>query len=255
MKDEVKKTGDRSLDEVTSVLARASVYKLLSQAMLYPDAAFYELISSGRLVAELETCRRYIQGRGLSEVEGPASLETLQEEYVGIFSHTVMRSNSPYEAEYGQAHVFQQTQCLADIAAFYRAFGLEISDDERERPDHIGIELEFMHFLACQEAHAMQSDGPEEVSLVRQTQRDFLTDHLGCWAPHFLKRIEEGSIGFYRGMIQLAHGFLEDECSNLGLDPAEMDFAASPVAMPGDDAAPLCMTGPGSPNNPEEDFS
>jgi len=247
--------------EMTLALARASVYKLLSQALLYPDAEFYELVASGQLAAELEACWEHIQPKGklpagvhiLRQHQPPDSLETLQEEYVGLFSHTVKSTNSPYEAMLGrgQAHVFQQTQCLADIAGFYRAFGLEIALDANERPDHIGIELEFMHFLACQEAHALKEDGLEEVTLVRQAQRDFLTEHLACWAPYFLKHIEEESVGLNLGVVQVTQDFLQDECSRLKVEPAQMGFD-DPVAIPGDDV-PLCMSG--SPHNPEEDFS
>jgi len=43
---------------------------------------------------------------------------------------------------------------LADIAAFYWVFGLEVTADAGERQDHLCLELEFMCVLAAKEAYA-----------------------------------------------------------------------------------------------------
>ncbi len=61
----------------------------------------------------------------------------------------------PYETEYTTPDALYKAHQLADIAGFYRAFGLEMSTENRERPDHLAAELEFMHFLALKEAQAM----------------------------------------------------------------------------------------------------
>ena len=60
------------------------------------------------------------------------------------------------EIEYGdaQADPLFQPHRLADLAAFYRAFGLELAADAAERQDHLCIELEFMSVLAAKEGYA-----------------------------------------------------------------------------------------------------
>ena len=37
---------------------------------------------------------------------------------------------------------------MGDIAGFYSAFGVQLSQDIHERLDHLSVELEFLHFLA-----------------------------------------------------------------------------------------------------------
>jgi TorA maturation chaperone TorD len=70
---------------------------------------------------------------------------------------------------------------LADIAGFYRAFGVEITPGT-ERPDHIAVELEFMHLLAVKEVVAAgREDGGEHARICRDARATFFRDHLGRW--------------------------------------------------------------------------
>ena len=64
---------------------------------------------------------------------------------------------TPYETEYGNEALFQQPQELGDLMGFYRAFGLAMKQDRRERADHISCECEFLMFLALKEAYALET--------------------------------------------------------------------------------------------------
>src|SRR3989304_5935155 len=68
------------------------------------------------------------------------------------------RGCPPYETEYGRRHGVGQAQGLADIAAFYNAFGLTTSAGG-ERVDHVSAELEFLAVLAPKEALALGRAG------------------------------------------------------------------------------------------------
>jgi hypothetical protein len=81
------------------------------------------------------------------------------------------------EIEYGdiKADPLFQPHRLADLAAFYRAFGLEVAEDADERHDHICLELEFMCVLAAKEAYALEHQLDAEVlTLCRDAQKRFL---------------------------------------------------------------------------------
>ena len=78
----------------------------------------------------------------------------LQASYLECFGHTISKECPPYETEYGQAHIFEKSQSLADIAGFYQAFGVDLAPDLNDRLDHISVELEFMQRVSQREVRA-----------------------------------------------------------------------------------------------------
>jgi DMSO reductase family type II enzyme chaperone len=78
-----------------------------------------------------------------------------------------------------------------DLFRCYAHFGLEFERGGlKEAPDHLTIELEFMHFLTFIEAAS-----PETASGVVLGERDFLARHLAAWAPALCRPIAEQSTG------------------------------------------------------------
>jgi len=196
-------------------LARSRFYQLLSVAFLYPGEEPLPLLKTK--VEEIGSLLDGEEGIGgalqaLATSLGGLSLEALEADYRRIFGHTISQECPPYETEYGSAHVFQQAQTLGDIAGFYRAFGLEMSDLARERPDHISVELEYMSFLAFKEAYALKHHGAEQAEVCREAQRAFLREHLGRWAPLFAKLLDKkAGSGFYQHLAFLTRDFLAQE--------------------------------------------
>lgn len=62
-----------------------------------------------------------------------------------------------------------------ELVRFYEHFGLRRKEDA-ELPDHVSVELEFMHFLCELEHHAVQSG--QDATSVRKAQCDFIDRHL-----------------------------------------------------------------------------
>ncbi|MBI2930015.1 MAG: molecular chaperone TorD family protein [Planctomycetes bacterium] len=120
----------------------------------------------------------------------------------------------PYETQYGAPHVFAQSAELADVAAFYHACGL--AAPEKERVDHVAVELEFMAFLAIKEAYATYSNERDRAAEMRELQRKFLTDHLARWAPSFAARFEAREPELARGLGE----WLAADLKTLGTEPA-----------------------------------
>lgn len=226
-------------------LARSKVYEFISAAFSYPDAALVELLKS-RLpdtesgVSLLEDRLSFEALQALKPAISSPSPGKLETEYVQTFGHAISKECPPYEAEYGQSHIFQQSQTLADIAGFYRAFGLDVAPDFKDRLDHISVELEFMHFLSLKEAYALTKGHPEErLALCREAQAKFLGEHLGQWVPGFEERLREKAEGsFYALLGGLLRTFLTLETQRMELEPAKVRRALS-IQAP-EDQEPEC---------------
>lgn len=129
--------------------------------------------------------------------------EKLQLEYDCIFRQGEIW---PYGLEYVIENEFQRAQGLADINGFYRAFGLET---DKERPDSLVCELEFMHYLIVKELNAPDK---EKARLCQEAQKKFFFTHLYPQAKLISQKIiERAENKFYKESAQELAAFLEKE--------------------------------------------
>lgn len=204
-------------------LARSAIYQLLSQALAYPSddtvaALRQEDMSQARDSAVLLDPKVLANVDALKLALGQTNAESLQKEHRRIFTHILSLDCPPCETVYTAQHIFQETQELSDIAGFFRAFGLERA--EPQRPDHISLELEFMHFLTFKEAYAALNHGPSKARFCRHVQRKFLREHLGRWAPEFARRLEmKAEGGYYQRVAALTTAFTSYEVGFLRVRP------------------------------------
>ncbi len=139
----------------------------------------------------------------------------LEQRYDGLFGHAVRGACPAYEMEYGRNEIIRQASDLADLAGFYRAFGLEIAPDATGRPDHIAAECEFMSALCSKEAHAYAQSDKDNADICVDAERAFLRDHLARWLPALAHRIlEADGKGFFGALAQFADAFVQAECNH-----------------------------------------
>jgi len=144
-----------------------------------------------------------------------------------LFGHTVRSTCPPYELEYGGGEVFQQSQMLADLAGFYRAFGFDAVGPLAERPDHFVAEWEFMSVLAAKEAYQLAAGCDEGVSACRDGQRAFLKSHAASWMPAFFARIRRTAPATHYSLaVDVAEALLREWCAayDVALGPAWLEL-------------------------------
>lgn len=221
-----------------AALARSQCYRLLALLYRYPEAEDLEAIRAlgGSLAREAATTMAPAVRAALEELAGAragAGLAEAQEAYVRAFGHVTLPDCPLYETACGIGDPFAQAQALADLAGFFRAFGLDMRSGAGERADHLSVELEFMHYLAYREAFARAHHGPREVETIRDGERCFLECHLGRWAPVVARALEARADGWLGAAGRLLGAFLEAECAAFAARPAALllDGAASGAAV------------------------
>ncbi|MBI4464881.1 MAG: molecular chaperone TorD family protein [Acidobacteria bacterium] len=158
-----------------------------------------------------------------------------------LFGHTARGQICPYETEYGNEGLFQQPRQLAKITGFYEAFGLTTRSEERERPDHISCELEFLDFLCRKEAWALESGEEAVLEETRKAMRLFLCDHVGRFGRAFAHMLaQQDSQGFFARLGDLLSDFLTLECRRVGVLPGPLLL---PLRSAEEDKVPMACGG------------
>lgn len=218
------------MSDSTLDLARANLYRYLSLAPLPPSdrrfAALYDPDFRAVTTAAVDWLRDdssfHPQSLGPGELH-PSQLdasrlfpdeEGLPEAYLEVFGHTISKECPPYESEYyGNSDITFRSQKLADIAGFYRAFGLDRHAEARERIDFLSFEAEFMEIVIARQLYAAEEGlGDERVHVCVQSQRRFFVEHLGWWLPAFGVQLEDRtSSEYYRGLAHFVRAFAAAE--------------------------------------------
>jgi DMSO reductase family type II enzyme chaperone len=74
-----------------------------------------------------------------------------------------------------------QMKVMEEAVRFYAHFGLTLTEEQKELPDHLTTQLNFLHFLAYGE-HLLESRGESAIAY-RLARRDFIARHPGRWLP------------------------------------------------------------------------
>lgn len=232
--------------------ARCFLHQFLARALEHPSEPTWAWLtdpatSSALLRAAAAT--RPEDGGGLERAASalgerlvPAAFGDWHDAYVSAIGHAARGSSPINEIEYGElrADPLFQPHRLADLAAFYRAFGVEVCLDGGERHDHLSVELEFMAVLTGQEARWLEEGGPgadEALAVNLAGQEQFLREHLGRWVPALGRRLKDVAADpGLRAAVDLLLAFVAEECRRAGVLAGSADVTLRPA----DEGAALC---------------
>lgn len=156
-------------------------------------AAFSELLASPH---EMDVCEALHQrsgvGVGLDYATGldalieeclAADAERLKAEYSDLFE---VGSQGPPAPIREDLFTGQKAGTREDIVRFYDYFGYRLGDRFAWAPDHLSVELEFMHYLSFHEATV----GEDRLSW-QLAQADFAERHLVRWVPQLAAAVAQ----------------------------------------------------------------
>jgi len=190
---------------------RADVYKTLAACFCPPDEALLHMLNDPALGADTPA-------GALARAAAHSDLRALQVDHARLFVGPFKVLASPYGSVYleGNAVMGEST---ADVAQWYRREGMEVAD--KQVPDHITAELEFVHVLILRETEAMDAGEMKAMWRYRQKQRSFLASHLGAWLAEFAQRSRQhAQTEFYRALADEAERFVLNDLQQLNCDEA-----------------------------------
>ncbi len=205
---------------IDAAARRSLGYALLARCLAYPDEAGAAAIreaagDAGSLLAGTAVA-------GLVELAADASREGLEERHSHLFTLSSSPDCPTFETAFLATDQIQQTQRMADINGFYRAFGVD-TVEAGFRPDDICVELEFMGFLCRKQVYAAEHLGAPRVGQTLRAERMFLREHLGRWGAALGCRIAKRAVAdpFYSIVGDALHDWLEEEREFLGIGVIE----------------------------------
>ena len=145
-----------------------------------------------------------------------------QEAFMAAFDPAVSSvACSLHESSYTKR---TQSDLFMELLRWYDYFGLRRSADA-QLPDHVSVELEFMHFLTFQEHENRREN--ELVLTMRRAQKDFLNRHLMPLARAIRDACQSNDEGCVSLVADLPE-FLMEDLRLLSADPRS-DRSKQPV--------------------------
>jgi TorA maturation chaperone TorD len=182
------------MKDIDNVVQRGDCFKLLAACFYEPDK---QLFIEEELGEKLEQLLGHLAPNCVTASRRMTSaLKELDQDRLSI-DHAALFVG-PFEliaAPYGSVHIEQKRTVMGEstisVAQHYQEAGLSV--DIKEPPDHIAIELEFLHYLCSKEAAALSDNNSEDAQKMREMQVRFYFTALKPWGGTFCQAIRKGT--------------------------------------------------------------
>jgi TorA maturation chaperone TorD len=119
-----------------------------------------------------------------------ATRPKLQRQYQELFAPSALRPPVPLgECAYVDPTCLAPGAVLADIERAYAEAGLAMAQNTVDGPDHIAVELEFLSYVASQEAAGWETARFTIALEAMSVQQSFLEAHLCRWVPALARAV------------------------------------------------------------------
>lgn len=210
--------------------ARGDVYAFLGSAFLSPPteqtlsalggedflAGAAELFGA----ETLEPLRQYAGAAGqTAELQRQA-----QQEFMNLFKVPGGQYITPYESVFcdardvggRQVKGLLMGQSAVNVRKWYKLAAVEISDDYKDLPDHIGLELNFLAHLCGKEQEFAAAGDQKRLTRAWEIERDFLAAHVVSWAtPLRDKLYDKSQHAYFRTVMDLLVEFTKRDLATL----------------------------------------
>ena len=195
-------------------IARENLSRLLAACYYQPGPEFAEekvfdsmLDAATRLHPQLAA-----PAKRLGEDYAAEGAEALLLDYTRLFlgpNHIVAK---PYGSIWLEGQNSVMGESTMAVLKLYEEGGFDMSEDFREVPDHIAVELEFLYLLIYRENEAQRNGESEALQAKTALRKRFLDEHLGRWTGPFTSAVKDGAqSSYYRQLAELTGRFIDIE--------------------------------------------
>lgn len=206
--------------KVDEKIAREMIYKLLSICFDVPKENWKET----ELIAELAEMLTLVESDAYHEAQrlmdflnDEADIEELQVAYARLFVGPQKLKVPPYGSVYLERKRRVMGDSTMDLLAFYNQIGIKVSENTKEIPDHIKIELEVMYYLLFNEILALRKGDKDTAEKYKAWQKEFFKDYMLPWFKTFAQELENNKEHyFYTSLGKILKVFIAEEAKSLG---------------------------------------
>ena len=148
-------------------------------------------------------------GKFFSSLRG-MSYEEVEAAYISLFTNNFPHLPCPpYGSLFTAVDSEKRLEEMLTIKEYYQSHGMDIADSYDDLPDHLCVELEFMHMLCFRESEAEEVQDLELIRGVRVVEAEFLDRFLLPFATR-LADLAVGSVpnNPYSDLLEAARCFL-----------------------------------------------
>jgi len=180
--------------------ARCTCYGALSELACSPHDMDPRVSLRDKI--DIDTALDYADGLGsLLREFVELDLDKLKYEYSALFE---VGGDGPPCPIREDLQTGQRAGTREDLVRFYNYFNYKLEEKFAWAPDHLSVELEFMHFLCYREASA-----ETDAASYQLAQVDFSERHLVRWVPELAKSVANvATDSIYRRAIDAIEQFL-----------------------------------------------
>ena len=204
------------MEAADSLPSLSQLYLFLGKCFSYPTREFYQLTQDEGTGAEVrvmvEALPFAVNFKGIPTPSLPH--EDFESEYISAFDIAFGPSHPCPLHESDHRDDVRSPEITEELLRFYEHFQVKLRGKERDYPDHLVVELEFVAYLAKKEADAGKR-GNDPAPYCR-AQVDFLERHLDKWVPKLDEKIQKSiKQSFYQGASSFLREFLSNHLSYL----------------------------------------
>lgn len=206
------------MSDIDLKMKRSNCYKLLAACFYEPDRELFiqeEVCENlATLLADCGFEGAALAAQNMQKAVEKSNPEEMMVDYAYLFVGPFELAAPPY----GSVYLEERRRLMGDstmaVKKMYSAAGLSL--EIKEAPDHIALELEFLHYLSLREVETADEGNDDQAESFALMGSEFMQRYLAPWMPAFCKKIRENTDNdFYVSLADCLEQFIASESANM----------------------------------------